>query len=631
MNSINSNTGALAALSVLKSIQTDMETRQSRVSTGLRVSSTKDDSATFVRAQTMRGDLLLQNTLGDSLDKWKSTTDVAISGAEQISDLMNELHEKSLLLVDAAGNPGPTKAIQADMEGLIAQIESVVESSEFSGVNLLKGRPATQTTTQTFYSLPRSTVNPSRLLSSLDSGHKAGAMPEDTLEAALSGTRRFVIPSSPLTPQSFTDLINPINSTLGANLRYISTDAAQSFTVDAGETAGRINLLMDTAATNFSGNYGTAAVEIWQNGVRVAASGQDYATDGAAVEAATAQEGPFLLSFDYDPENGEDIQIRVLGGSRGAGIEALQLQDPSQSVPEPVEVWNSQVIYETHAITEDEAGPLNPEEVSALRDDPLAERVLPIGVQANYTVDAGDVAAHVDLTFDAYDIADTMEIWQNGVRIAATGQSYAANGADVGEGIPVTGLNVLSFDYDPDLGPLTVTVNGQSYEPESAWAIGAVSMRELGVTPYTAANAGKGISVLYSDTYDSIPFDYLDNTTGGTTRIRSRDLSPLRLGLTNLDWDDPEAIVDRISSASKTVLSAVEYFGAHSRQISQIRASNLVRTDVMTEALGNLVDADLASEAAALETLRVREQLTTQGLAIANQAPSALLPLFRQS
>jgi flagellin len=45
--------------------------------------------------------------------------------------------------------------------------------------------------------------------------------------------------------------------------------------------------------------------------------------------------------------------------------------------------------------------------------------------------------------------------------------------------------------------------------------------------------------------------------------------------------------------------------------------------------LGALIDADLAKESAALQSLQVKQQLGVQALGIANQAPQALLGLFR--
>ena len=45
--------------------------------------------------------------------------------------------------------------------------------------------------------------------------------------------------------------------------------------------------------------------------------------------------------------------------------------------------------------------------------------------------------------------------------------------------------------------------------------------------------------------------------------------------------------------------------------------------------LGSLVDADLAKESAQLQALQIRQQLGTQALSMANQAPQTLLSLFK--
>ncbi|WP_240198246.1 flagellin [Novosphingobium sp. P6W] len=604
-----------------------MATRQNRISTGLAVASTKDDSAKYIRAQDLRGQILMQQSVGDTLNRWKSTTDVAISGAETISDLMNRLQEKALALQGAANDPASMRAISKDIDALIKQIDGVVDASTFSGTNLLKGKGVTETVTRTSYSLPASSVNPNRLLASLSASQEAGAMPPGSLETVVSGSRRLTLPTSPLTPQSFDDLINPF-SPADPNYLPVTNNSARTYSVAAGPTPGRVNLLIDTGATQFNGSIGNGEVEIWQNGVRVAASGQAYAADGCSVAPALSQDGPFVLSFDYDPAKGTDIQIRVLQGNANLAIEGLQLQDPAEAVPEPREHWNSAVAYETRAPFDHPVAHADPEQVTAARHDPLGQSALPEGVRAQFSLDPGDAAAHIDLSFDAYELPDTMEIWQDGIRLAATGQPAASQGAAAGAGQPVSGLHMLSFDYDPAKGPLAITVNGEQYDARSAWAIGAVSMREVGALP--ASGADKVVTGLQRPTFADVPYDFIANIHGGSERIMSRDLSARTLDLDPLDWDDPEGIVDKIQGASRKVLAALTYFGAHSRGLDTHQADGSRQIDIKTQALGNLVDADLSVEAARSEALRMREQLALQALSIANQQPALILRLFGQ-
>lgn len=50
--------------------------------------------------------------------------------------------------------------------------------------------------------------------------------------------------------------------------------------------------------------------------------------------------------------------------------------------------------------------------------------------------------------------------------------------------------------------------------------------------------------------------------------------------------------------------------------------------NILTEGLGNLVDADLAEGSAKLQSLQIQQQLGDQSLAIANSSPQTILSLF---
>ena len=51
--------------------------------------------------------------------------------------------------------------------------------------------------------------------------------------------------------------------------------------------------------------------------------------------------------------------------------------------------------------------------------------------------------------------------------------------------------------------------------------------------------------------------------------------------------------------------------------------------DSLKTGIGSLVDADMEEASAKLQALQVQQQLATQSLSIANQAPQAILSLFR--
>jgi len=77
------------------------------------------------------------------------------------------------------------------------------------------------------------------------------------------------------------------------------------------------------------------------------------------------------------------------------------------------------------------------------------------------------------------------------------------------------------------------------------------------------------------------------------------------------------------------VNSALNTFGSNSNYLEGQVAYNKEKMDSLDAGLGALVDADLAKESAKLQALQIKQQLGTQSLSIANQAPQSLLSLFR--
>lgn len=69
--------------------------------------------------------------------------------------------------------------------------------------------------------------------------------------------------------------------------------------------------------------------------------------------------------------------------------------------------------------------------------------------------------------------------------------------------------------------------------------------------------------------------------------------------------------------------------GADSNFIDHTITQNSAKIDNLNTGIGSLVDANLAQESAALQSLQIKQQLGTQSLSIANQAPQALLSLFK--
>jgi flagellin len=77
------------------------------------------------------------------------------------------------------------------------------------------------------------------------------------------------------------------------------------------------------------------------------------------------------------------------------------------------------------------------------------------------------------------------------------------------------------------------------------------------------------------------------------------------------------------------VNTALNTFGSNNSYLEGQVSYNKEKMSSLETGLGALVDADLAKESAKLQALQIKQQLGTQSLSIANQAPQSLLSLFR--
>lgn len=84
-----------------------------------------------------------------------------------------------------------------------------------------------------------------------------------------------------------------------------------------------------------------------------------------------------------------------------------------------------------------------------------------------------------------------------------------------------------------------------------------------------------------------------------------------------------------VGKAITNTLTQLNNFGSYANYIdSQINYNKSI-LDAQQSGLGALIDTDMAKESARLQALQIRQQLGTQALGIANQAPQSLVSLFR--
>ena len=128
----------------------------------------------------------------------------------------------------------------------------------------------------------------------------------------------------------------------------------------------------------------------------------------------------------------------------------------------------------------------------------------------------------------------------------------------------------------------------------------------------------------------------VSNGSGGSVSVRAQDLQTSLVDvLSNADVSTAGAAASllqpggQFAQAEDTLGSALNSLSADAKSVNNSIKSNNSIIDATNTGLGEIVDADLAKEAASLSAAQAKQQLSGQSLSIANQAPQALLGLFR--
>jgi len=147
---------------------------------------------------------------------------------------------------------------------------------------------------------------------------------------------------------------------------------------------------------------------------------------------------------------------------------------------------------------------------------------------------------------------------------------------------------------------------------------------EEGVTEVSFASGYSGTSVeVITIAAEQYNFDAGTLTNGDASATLSAD----DLGGEGT-WD-VDAFMTKLNDVQTSIRSTAAKLGSYESRMELQKGFMEGMSDALTKGVSALVDADMTEESARLQALQVQQQLGTQALSIANQAPQSLLSLFR--
>ncbi|PHY20212.1 flagellin [Caulobacter sp. BP25] len=231
--SVNTNQPALIALQNLNRTNDDMQSVQTRINTGLSISTAKDNAAVWSIAQEQRADMSALGAVKMSLDRATSIADVALAAGESVSDLLKLMREKVVAAKDTSLTTTSRQSMNADFQAQLKNLSQVLTSAVFDGANLLDG---SQTADMTF-------------LADADAGQ---AITLSLQNLSLGGTINTLTATDDiLTPTNATAVLARLDSTMVAVNQAVGNIGSQAKQIDAHSTfVARLTDVLETGVGN---------------------------------------------------------------------------------------------------------------------------------------------------------------------------------------------------------------------------------------------------------------------------------------------------------------------------------------------------------------------------------------------
>ena len=575
MSRINTNVSSLIAQKTLTRNNQSLQTALTRLSTGLRINTGKDDPAGLIASEVLRSDITSVNKAIINTERASQMIATADSALNQVSNLLNDIRG---LVVEAANTGAMSEeqiaANQLQVDSSLEAIDRIAQTTTYQGRKLLDGTLDFQTTggtgfgTVTDLSVDQANLGTAGSLAVDVSITTAATVAQCNADPLARGS--FTIEGQTFTVRAITgQIIDNVTVAIAQHGAATSADydtATNTLTLSLDQTnnnigAGDINAAIDgatvdgiAAGTVFAGTTNTGAGDI----------------DGADANNVNANAGQL--------DRIQDLVLRVAGRE---GSEVFNFQTGT-TIDQMVAAINL-VTDATGVTATNNAGQLRFNSVKYGTKSDVSLEVITEGTLGNFETNLSAARA------TGQDIVARV----NGVQATGDGNTFKINTATLDLSMTVTDGSTTAVSFTIDGG-------------------GAIF--QLGPDVVSNQQARMGIK----------------NINTGSLGTQSGRLYELRSGSTNNLSDNVRGAAQIIDEVVTKVAELRGRLGAFQR--TTLDSNTVSLSDYLanlTEAESSIRDADFAKESAALTRAQVLVQSGTQVLSIANQSPQNVLALLQ--
>lgn len=595
MTRINTNVLSLTAQKSLARSNSQLQESLTRLSTGLRINSGKDDPAGLIASEALRSDITSTNKAISNSQRANQMIATADSALGQVSSLLNDIRG---LVTEAANEGGMSDdqiaANQLQVDSALEAINRIAQTTTFQGKKLIDGSLdflktwTSGETSVTDLDVQQANLGTTGSMSvSVDITSAAtqasitAAIPDAV--AAVAATAEFttnITVADSLTFDAFTD---------GAEGNKIRIDFVHADTVAADEIVTSYNYddvndlhVITVSLNNTTADYGLAAIA-------TAIEGVDDNT-GTQLVDVTVNDGGGAMTYDATAAAPATVALEdgadAISGLTGDLVFELRGTQGAQ----------------VFSFEQNATGTQMAAAISLVQDA--------TGVSASFaggTLTLESVGYGTDAVVEIKKISDAGAFTPSASRDTGTDIVAKVNGtAADGKG------NTLSINT-PTLQMTATVTDGSS--TDFAFSInGGGALFQVGPDVVSNQQARMGIQ--------SINTARLGGSDGKLYQLASGKAAALAT-----DANTASLIVDQ---AITKLASLRGRLGAFQKTTLETNIASLTDTvENLTAAQSSIRDADFAAESANLTRAQILVQAGTQVLSVANQNPQNVLSLLR--
>lgn len=300
---INSNVASLNAQRNLNTSQNSLNTSLTRLSSGLRINSAKDDAAGLAISERMTSQIRGLNQAVRNANDGISLSQTAEGALGEIGSNLQRIRELAVQSANASNSASDRASLQAEAAQLSAEVTRVASQTQFNGLNLLDG-------------------------SFLNQSFQVGANANQTINVTIGDSRATALGSNTLTTNG-TAMGTTTAAAAGIAANGVAVEAGLTLANNKG-TTGNISYAAGADAKAIA-----AAINAAASGIGITATASNSATLGnlsAAGTVALTLNGSTVSTTITDAADLSGLASAINGLQSSTGVTASFASSSDKSV-----------------------------------------------------------------------------------------------------------------------------------------------------------------------------------------------------------------------------------------------------------------------------------------------------------